>query len=299
MKNSSNIFKRTSTSYKNNFGHVLVIAGSYNMPGAGVLCANAAICSGAGLVSFAFPQSAYPVIAKNIKPEIMLLPLKETNKKLNTTAKTQILNFIYKRKITSVAIGCGCGQSLFIKDLIKTIIKKFEIFVVIDADGINSLQGEQKNSKINAFINAKSKIIVTPHPKEFERLSGIKYDNKPAYRQQITKTFAKNNGIICVLKGHNTVVSNGEKVYINNTGNPGMATAGSGDVLSGILASVICNENKDLLLKVATAVYIHGLAGDIASKQKTQVSMIASDIIENICLAVKQFIKYPKMPRIK
>ena len=283
-----NIFKRKKDSYKNNFGHVLVIAGSYNMPGAGILCSNAAICSGAGLVTFAFPESIYPAVIKNIKPEIMLLPLKETNKKLTKTAKTQILNFIEKRKITSVVIGCGCGQSLFLKDLIKSIIKTFNIYVIIDADGINSLQGEQKNSKIKSFITAKAKIIITPHPKEFERISGIKYDNKPAYRKQITKTFAKNNGIICVLKGHKTVVSDGEKVYINNTGNPGMATAGSGDVLSGIMASVVCTENDNLLLKTATAVYIHGLAGDFASKTKTQVSMIASDIIQNIHLAIKK-----------
>lgn len=286
----SNIFKRKKDSYKNNFGHILVIAGSYKMPGAGVLCSNAAICSGAGLVTFAFPESIYSAVVKNIKPEIMLLPLKEKNKKLANAAKTQIINFIDKRNITSVVIGCGCGQSVFLKNLIKSVIKKFEIYVVIDADGINSLRNEQKNSKIKDFIQAKAKIIITPHPKEFERISGIKYENNPSYRKKITKTFAKNNGIICVLKGHKTVVSDGEKVYINNTGNPGMATAGSGDVLSGIIASFICNENTNLLLKTSTAVYIHGLAGDFAAKKKTQISMTASDIIENIHLAIKNSI---------
>ncbi|MFA7674663.1 MAG: NAD(P)H-hydrate dehydratase, partial [Endomicrobiia bacterium] len=103
----------------------------------------------------------------------------------------------------------------------------------------------------------------------------------------ITKTFAKNNDIICVLKGHRTVVSDGNNIYNNNTGNAGMATAGSGDVLTGIISAFVCNKDKSLILKVATAVYIHGLAGDKASKEKTQTSLIASDIIDNIASAIR------------
>jgi NAD(P)H-hydrate epimerase len=286
-----NIFKRNQNSFKNNFGHVLVIAGSYNMPGAGVLCANSAITSGAGLVTIAFPKSAYPVIAKNIKPEIMLLPLEEKNGTFSKSAQNKIFKFIEKRKITSVAIGCGLGKSSSVKNLILSIIKKFDIYVTIDADGLNSLEGKQKNSIIKEFKNSKSKITVTPHPKEFERISGIKYKEDTNYRKQITKTFAKNNDIICLLKGHKTVVSDGNKVYINTTGNAGMATAGSGDVLTGIISAFECIENKDLLLKVSTAVYVHGLAGDFAAKEKSQVSMTASDIIGNIFKAIKKITK--------
>ena len=286
-----NIFKRKQNSFKNNFGHILVIAGSYNMPGAAVLCANSAITAGAGLVTIAFPKSAYPVIAKNIKPEIMLLPLEESNGTFSKYAQNKILKFIERRKITSVAIGCGMGKSNSVKNLILSIIKKFSIYVTIDADGLNSLEGKQQNSTIKDFKNAKSKIIVTPHPKEFERISQIKYKEDTNYRKEITKTFAKNNDIICVLKGHKTIVSNGSKIYINNTGNAGMATAGSGDVLTGIISAFVCIENKDLLLKVATAVYVHGLAGDFASKEKTQISMTASDITDNICKAVKKITK--------
>ena len=286
-----NIFKRNQNSFKNNFGHVLVIAGSYNMPGAGVLCANSAITSGAGLVTIAFPKSAYPVIAKNIKPEIMLLPLEEKNGTFSKSAQNKILKFIEKRKITSVAIGCGTGKSSSVKNLILSIIKKFDIYITIDADGLNSLEGKQKNSIIKEFKNSKSKITVTPHPKEFERISGIKYKEDTNYRKQITKTFAKNNDIICLLKGHKTVVSDGNKVYINTTGNAGMATAGSGDVLTGIISAFACIENKDLLLKVSTAVYVHGLAGDFAAKEKTQVSLTASDIIGNIFKAIKKITK--------
>lgn len=286
-----NIFKRNQNSFKNNFGHILVIAGSYNMPGAGVLCANSAITSGAGLVTIAFPKSAYPVIAKNIKPEIMLLPLEEKNGTFSKSAQNKILKFIEKRKITSVAIGCGTGKSSSVKNLILSIIKKFDIYVTIDADGLNSLEGKQKNSIIKEFKNSKSKITVTPHPKEFERISGIKYKEDTNYRKQITKTFAKNNDIICLLKGHKTVVSDGNKVYVNATGNAGMATAGSGDVLTGIISAFECIENKDLLLKVSTAVYVHGLAGDFAAKEKSQVSMTASDIIGNIFKAIKKITK--------
>ncbi|MBQ4179028.1 MAG: NAD(P)H-hydrate dehydratase [Elusimicrobia bacterium] len=286
-----NIFKRNQNSFKNNFGHVLVIAGSYNMPGAGVLCANSAITSGAGLVTIAFPKSAYPVIAKNIKPEIMLLPLEEKNGTFSKSAQNKILKFIEKRKITSVAIGCGTGKSSSVKNLILSIIKKFDIYITIDADGLNSLEGKQKNSIIKEFKNSKSKITVTPHPKEFERISGVKYKEDNNYRKKITKTFAENNDIICLLKGHKTVVSDGKKVYVNTTGNAGMATAGSGDVLTGIISAFACIENKDLLLKVSTAVYVHGLAGDFAAKEKTQVSLTASDIIGNIFKAIKKITK--------
>ena len=286
-----NIFKRNQNCFKNNFGHVLVIAGSYNMPGAGVLCANSAITSGAGLVTIAFPKSAYPVIAKNIKPEIMLLPLEEKNGTFSKSAQNKILKFIEKRKITSVAIGCGTGKSSSVKNLILSIIKKFDIYITIDADGLNSLEGKQKNSIIKEFKNSKSKIIVTPHPKEFERISGVKYKEDNNYRKKITKTFAENNDIICLLKGHKTVVSDGKKVYVNTTGNAGMATAGSGDVLTGIISAFACIENKDLLLKVSTAVYVHGLAGDFAAKEKTQVSLTASNIIANIFKAIKKITK--------
>lgn len=285
-----NVFKRNQNSYKNNFGHVLVIAGSYNMPGACVLCANAAITSGAGLVTVAFPKEAYPVIAKHIKPEIMLLPLETKNKQLTKNSKNKLLNFIEKRKITSVAIGCGMGKSSSLKNLILSIIKKFNIYTIIDADGLNSLQCIKNKFIIKGFQSAKSKIIITPHPKEFEKISSMKYKSQDKYRKQVTKTFAKNNDIICVLKGHKTVVSDGKRVYINNTGNAGMATAGSGDVLTGMVAAIVCNKNNNLLLKVSTAVYLHGLAGDFAAKEKSQVSMTASDIIDNIYKALKKLI---------
>ena len=180
------------------------------------------------------------------------------------------------------------GKIASLKNLIFSIIKNFDIYMTIDADGLNSLRNIQKNSVIKEFKNSKAKIIVTPHPKEFERISGIKYKDDKKYRKQITKTFAKNNDIICLLKGHNSVVSDGKKLYINNTGNPGMATAGSGDVLTGIVSAFVCNENKDLLLKVATAVYIHGLAGDFASKEKTQTCMCATDITNNIYKAIQK-----------
>lgn len=283
-----NIFKRNKTSYKNNYGHILVVASSYNMPGAGVLCANSAICSGAGLVTFAFPKSAYNAVVKNIKPEIMLLPLDDKNGRISIKAKKSILNFIEDIKVNSVVIGCGIGKINSIKSIIKSIIKKYEILVIIDADGLNVFEGQQQNGVIKDFKNAKAKIIVTPHPKEFERISGIKNIYSLTERKNNAKLFAKNNATICVLKGHKTVVSDGNRVYVNKTGNPGMATAGSGDVLSGIISAFVCNKNNDLMLKVATAVYVHGLAGDIAGKKKTQVSLIASDIIDNIPQAVRR-----------
>ncbi len=290
IKDFKKIFNRDKTSYKNDFGHILVVAGSYNMPGAGVLCANAAITSGAGLVTFAFPQSAYTGVCANIKSEIMLLPLEEKNNSLTENAHNKILDFIKERKISTIAVGCGTGlkEKIFIRNLIFEIIKNFDIFVTIDADGLNSLEKIQKNHTIKEFKNSKAKIIITPHPKEFERISGYEYKNDKNYRKEITKTFAENNNIICVLKGHKTVVSDGKDIYVNNTGNPGMATAGSGDVLTGIISAVVCNKEKNLLKKVSAAVYMHGLAGDFAAEEKTQTCMTASDIILNLPKAVKE-----------
>lgn len=283
-----NIFKRDKKSYKNNYGHILVVAGSYNMPGAGVLCANSAISAGAGLVTFAFPKSAYNAVVKNIKPEIMLLPLDDKNGMISLKAKKSILNFINDIKVSSVVIGCGIGKKNPVTNIIKSIIKKHKIYVIIDADGLNVFEPLQKNGIIKDFKNAKAEIIVTPHPKEFERISGVKNIQSLTERKNNAKLFAKNNATICVLKGHKTVVSDGNRIYVNNTGNPGMATAGSGDVLSGMISAFVCNKNEDLMLKVATAVYVHGLAGDIGAKKKTQVSLIASDIIENIPKAVRR-----------
>ncbi|MGE4384413.1 MAG: NAD(P)H-hydrate dehydratase [Endomicrobiaceae bacterium] len=282
----NNIFSRDSLSFKNDFGHVLVVGSSYRMPGAGVLCANAAIRSGAGLVTFAFPESAYPVIAKNIKPEIMLFPLKDKNGEISGRCIKDILEFIKKRKITSLVLGCGAGQNNNVNKLITSVIKKYNIYVIIDADGINSLKKEQQNGVIKKFLNAKAKIIITPHPKEFERISGMHHSSGIFFRRKAAKTFALNNDIICVLKGHKTIVSDGYGVYVNDTGNAGMATAGSGDVLAGIISAFVCNKNKNLMRKVASAVYVHGLAGDKAAAEKTQTSLIASDIIDNIASAI-------------
>lgn len=283
-----NIFKRDKKSHKNDYGHVLVVAGSYNMPGAGVLCANSAIISGAGLVTFAFPESCYAAVAANIKPEIMLLPVSDDKGKISAKAGKTIMKFIEEIKISSVAAGCGAGKNDALRGIIKEIIKKYEIPVVIDADGLNVFEKTREKGIVKDFKNAKADVIVTPHPKEFGRISGIKYDPSPAARKKNAGIFAKNNGTICVLKGYKTVVTDGARFYVNKTGNPGMATAGSGDVLSGIIAAFVCNKNSDLMLKVATSVYIHGLAGDIAAEKKTQVSLTASDIIDNIPKAVRR-----------
>lgn len=286
-----NIFKRKKNSHKNDYGHVFIVAGSYNMPGAAVLCANAAITAGAGLVTLAFPRSCYNAISKKVKPEIMLLPLNDSKGKLSGKSKKTIVDFIQSRRVTSAVLGCGSGRSEALKNIISEVIKSFEIPVIIDADGLNVFEKEQKNGIIKQFKNAKAKIILTPHPKEFERISGVKYKDSKPWRKQETKLFCANNGTICVLKGNNTVVSDGFAVYVNKTGNPGMATAGSGDVLAGITAAFAGYNNADLMLKVKAAVYAHGLAGDIAAAEKTQICLTAGDIISNMPKAIRRIIK--------
>lgn len=285
---------------KNDFGHLLIIAGSPGMTGAAILCARAALRSGIGLVTVGCPKSLYSLIAAGI-PELMSLPLPETKEKtLQSTAFKLIEKFISRRKVTALAIGPGLSTHPETTRLVRTLVSFLNLPIVLDADGINALQGQ-----VESLRKAKAKIIITPHPGEFGRL--IKEDKEKIQRNRVNyaKNFAKENKVVCVLKGHKTVVTNGEKIFVNPTGNPGMATAGSGDVLTGMIAGLIAQMQIPLTLNplprgervrvrgdglfnaAKIGVYLHGLAGDFAAEEKTEIGMIAGDIIEKIPEAVK------------
>ena len=288
--------KREEDVCKTDFGHVLVIAGSRGMSGAALLCARAVLRSGAGLVTLACPISLYPIVASQIA-ELMTLPLPETKEQtLNSSALKPIREFIEKRKVSSLAVGPGLSTHPETVKLVNRLLLSLDIPLVLDADGVNALATQIPNSKfqIPNLVKAKAKIIITPHPGEFGRI--IKEDkekiqkNRPFY----ARNFAKENKVICVLKGHKTVVTDGKEVFINLTGNPGMATAGSGDVLTGMIAGLIPQvqaKSKEQRAKLFNAakigVYLHGLAGDLAAKEKTEMGIIAGDIIEKIPEAIK------------
>jgi hydroxyethylthiazole kinase-like uncharacterized protein yjeF len=269
------IKKRERLSHKGDYGHVLVIAGSKNMTGAAVLAVNSALRSGAGLVTLGIKEQLFPVVAKKLEPEAMLFCYKNKN---------QLFEFIRKRKVTSIVLGPGLGNNKKTAEHVKNILFKVNLPVVLDADGLNV-------SKEKDLKKAESKLIITPHPGEFSRLTQKKAPKLQGARLDVAKLFAKQNNLICVLKGHNTVISDGVQVYENTTGNPGMAKGGSGDCLSGIIGALILQVKAPVLLSAALAgVYVHGLAGDIAAKENTEISMKASDLIKNIPKAFKRII---------
>jgi len=278
---------REKNSNKKDFGHVLILAGSKNMAGAPVLCANAAIRFGAGLVSVGVPEIIRDVVAKKTRPEVMV---RGFNANINDgtfglKAFKEIKKFIIERKIDAIAIGPGISVNSSTIALVVKILQTFKGFIVLDADALNCIA----KSKYD-LSSSNAKIVITPHEGEFSRLSGLSLKNISSRRCQNACEFADKNKVVCVLKGSATVVSDGNKIFINTTGNPGMATAGCGDVLTGMIAAALCQITQPIMASVF-AVYIHGFAGDIAVKDNTQIGMVASDISERLPMALKKMLQ--------
>ena len=279
------ILPRKKNSHKGDYGHVLVIAGSKNMTGAAVLCAHGALRSGAGLVTLGTAKSILPLITKKLRPEAMTLPLEEAAGKIISKAADKALDFAKKRKISVMALGPGLGKGREITGFIKKIIHSARIPVILDADGLNAL-------KSGDFKKAGADVVVTPHPGEMSRLSGLKAFEIQKARERTAKEFAAETGTTCVLKGSGTVVSDGRKVYVNTTGNPGMAKGGSGDVLTGVIAALISQVREPRPLNAAICgVFLHGLAGDIAAREKTRMGMLPGDISESMPEASRRTLK--------
>jgi len=247
------------------------------MLGAAGLCARAALRSGSGLVTVGIPKSLNLILHKKLPDEIMTKPLPETvDKSLSLSAFSEIKAFL--KKVDVLAIGPGLSQNKSTQRLIRKLVITDYTPIVIDADGLNALVGN-----LRKFCGIK---ILTPHPGEMARLLRTKSRIIQKQRKDIAKAFAKKYNCIVVLKGNRTVVADYRgQVYINHTGNPGMATAGSGDVLTGIIAGLLAQGLKTFE-SAKYAVYLHGLAGDLAAREKNQLGLIASDIIENIPKAI-------------
>ena len=276
---------RVKSSHKGDYGHVLVIAGSLGMPGAPVLCAGGALRAGAGLVTVAVPESQYDIVAKKLRPEAMILPLSETSDgRISISAFHKISEFAAKRKVTSIVIGPGLGAGADTKKLVLKLISTMALPVVVDADGLSSL--------VDAAVflkSTKAKLILTPHPGEFSRLTSTPINEIQRDRIACAKRFAAENNLVCVLKGSESVVSDGARDFINTTGNPGMASGGSGDVLAGMIGAFTSQVKESKVLNASLAgVYIHGLAGDLAASKKTVIGMIAGDISEAIPEALQK-----------
>lgn len=267
---------RNENSHKGDFGRVAILGGSNGMSGSVYLSSLASLRSGCGLSHIICPSSISNIL--QIKStESIIEEVKCDNFHYSDEIYNKIL--IYLKNKDSLAIGPGMGRANGLNKLLFSVIKEYKKNIVIDADGLNALSDD-----ISILKNHEN-IILTPHVMEFHRLSKLPLEYINKNRMEVAKKFAKENKIILVLKGHKTIVTDGDYSYINNTGNSGMATAGSGDVLTGIILanlSIMKPLNAAIL-----SVYIHGLAGDIAKIKLGADSMIASDIVNNISEAYK------------
>lgn len=294
---------RKPDTHKGDYGHIFILAGSRGFTGAAILCANSAMRTGAGLVTLGIPESQYSIVAKRGFLEVMTKPLPETkDKTLSLNAYKKIFEFAQKADV--LAIGPGVSRNHSTQGLVRKIIAKINKPIVIDADGLNALTGHLNLLSAKRYPclcgarrqawrrQALSAIrIMTPHPGEFSRLIGKPVTYIQKNREMLAKKFAYDYNVVLVLKGDKTIIASPDKkVYVNTVGNPGMATAGSGDVLTGMIAALL-GQGLNCFEAAKIGVYLHGLAGDLAAKEKTQAGMIASDIIEKIPSAMKKIYK--------
>ena len=277
--------KRAPDSHKGDFGHVFILAGSPRYSGAAVLCSEAAMRAGAGMVTLGIPEGINQAIIRLKPKEVMTLPLAQTKQGNVSFAALSGISLIAARSDTMV-VGPGLGQEESTQKLIRGLMLRINKPTVLDADGINAFAKHPKALKEATKKN--KNIVLTPHPGEMARLLGVAISRVQKNRKNIAQRVACDYNVTVVLKGQNTVVTDAEgEVYVNNTGNPGMATAGSGDVLTGIIAAFLGQKLK-VFEAAKYAVYLHGLAGDLAAEEKTQISLIASDIIGKIPGAIKR-----------
>ncbi|MCP4652972.1 MAG: NAD(P)H-hydrate dehydratase [Candidatus Omnitrophica bacterium] len=269
--------KRKRDCHKGDCGYVLVLGGSSGLTGAVCLCASAALRSGAGLVRVGVPKSLNHIFEIKLT-EVMSIPLAEKDGCLSVEAFGAITSLL--NKIDVIALGCGAGAA---KGLVLKIIEEVNKPLVIDADGINALAGNPD------FLNRRrsQEVVLTPHLGEFSRLTGASVDTIKKKRKALVKDFAFRYNLTLVLKGNRSLVGSGKKLVENSTGNSAMATAGTGDVLTGIIAGLLA-QGLSPFDAARTGVYLHGLSADIAVKDKTQNCLIASDIIEYLPKAMKK-----------
>lgn len=273
--------KRDVNSHKGSFGRQLNICGSYKMCGAAVISAKASLKTGVGLLKCIFPKSIYPVMTAHMT-QPLFSPMSENEEKtLSMGALTHILNEL--QWADCVAVGCGIGNNDDTQVLVNQIIREADIPIVLDADGINSV-----SMNIDVLREARRQLVITPHPAEMARL----INESTAYVQQnriaVAKAFAQEYGCIVALKGANTVVTDGKEVFVNTTGNPGMAMGGTGDMLTGMIGSFI-SQGINPFDSAKCAVYIHGLCGDITAKELSQRGMTVDDMLELLPALLGEF----------
>ncbi len=274
------LLKRKPDTHKGDYGYVFMLGGSPGLSGALCLAANAALKIGAGLVRVGVPESLNEIFEIKLT-EVMSLPLADKQGCLSDKAYKQIKEICKKSDV--IALGPGAGLRRSVQKLFIQVIKEIDKPIVVDADAITALA-----KRLDVLGKRKTKnLILTPHLGEFERLIKLDKVKIKKNRKELVKKFALRYNLTLVLKGHHTIVSDGKSIFENNTGNPGMATAGMGDVLCGIICGLIA-QGLDSFDAAKVGVYLHGLAGDFAAKDKTQSCLIASDVIDYLPRAIKK-----------
>lgn len=273
IENIPRLKARAADAHKGDFGKVAIIAGSIGMSGAAALAGRSALRGGAGLVRVAVPRSVLPIVA-SIEPSFTTVPLEEDKVgRISAKALNSILDIAGENDV--LAFGPGVGVSGELRSVLEVLIRREKLRLLVDADGLNNLSGIK-----NWPERVKADLILTPHPGEMKRLwTALFREPLAADRQEQAGKLAKDTGSVVVLKGAGTVVTDGEKAYINKTGNPGMATAGSGDVLTGVITA-LAGQGLNNFDAAVLGCYIHGLAGDIAAEKTGQISLVATDIID-------------------
>jgi NAD(P)H-hydrate epimerase len=261
---------RATDAHKGTFGRVLVVAGSRGMSGAGVLCASAALRGGAGLVFLAVAEELLPLVAP-ANPCYLTVPLASDGYGRLGAASLPTLSMQVKASTVTV-MGPGLGQGPDMAQLVQGVLEQ-KTPLVLDADALNALAG--RTELLRTYPGPK---VLTPHPGEFGRLLGCDTAAVQANRQELAVRFARDHGAVVVLKGHGTVVTDGTRLYVNTTGNPGMATGGTGDVLGGLIGALMA-QGLECFTAAQLGVYLHGLAGDLARDEVGEVSLIASDLL--------------------
>ncbi len=270
------IAPRAVESNKGNYGHVLIVGGSVGKAGSVAMAGMSALRAGAGLATVATAKSALPTVA-GFHPELMTEALRETVAGTISKSASKQLAELAKGK-SVLAIGPGISRSIETSGMVRALVTKAEIPVVLDADGLNAFEGRTEK-----FSGKGRLLVITPHPGEMARLAGCSTADVQKDRLGIARKFARDHKLTVVLKGNRTLVVQPDgEAWVNMTGNPGMSTGGTGDILTGMVAAMIAQNPKNPLLAVCAAVHLHGLAGDVMRETVGEHSMVATDLLQGL-----------------
>jgi NAD(P)H-hydrate epimerase len=267
---------RPRNSNKGMYGHVLVVGGSLGKAGAAAMAGFSALRVGAGLATIATPRSVLGVVA-GYHPEVMTDPLEETDAGSISTRALAAFEKVAENK-TVLAIGPGISRHPETAEFVRTVVQKSKTPIVLDADGLNAFEG-----KAGELDGRGRTLVLTPHPGEMARLTGLSTAAVQRDRLNMARSFAREHELILVLKGDRTIVAKADgEAWVNTTGNPGMSTGGTGDILTGMVAGMLAQNREREFAAVLAAVYLHGLAGDTARDSLGEHSLVATDLVKTL-----------------